>query len=275
MYVMETVTAGPVIEVRKYHTSRYRTPSMPRAKKEKKTCAEQWKVNEKNSVRNLRLLILENFGEEDIRLDLTYEGEEPTEEEAKRRFDNFLLTLRRHYRAAGHELKWIGTSEGQGHRPHHHLLVNNIGWGRREYQALWKWGRIPYKAFRFYDGAPEDAERVAKYLVKETRETYCQKERCQRSRYRCSRNLRKPKVEKQVIQSKTWRDPKPKKGYYIEKPVQYGYTAYGFPYMFYRMIREEDSHSVPDPKRTGTVRCRGRGTGKHAAARKKRVHQGR
>jgi len=55
MYVMETVTAGPVIEVRKYHTSRYRTPSMPRAKKEKKTCAEQWKVNEKNSVRNLRL----------------------------------------------------------------------------------------------------------------------------------------------------------------------------------------------------------------------------
>nr|DAE69766.1 MAG TPA: protein of unknown function DUF1424 [Caudoviricetes sp.] len=271
MYVMETVTAGPVIEVRKYHTARYHHPSMPRSRNCNKTGADQWKVNERNSIRNLRLLILENFQEDDIRLDLTYAGEAPSEAEAKKRLDNFILCLRRHYRAAGHELKWIGTSEGKDHRPHHHLLINNIGWGRREYQALWKWGKIPYNAFRFYDGQPADAERVAKYLVKETRETYCQKERCQRSRYRCSRNLRKPKVEKEIIQSKTWRDPKPKKGYYIEKPVQYGYTAYGFPYMFYRMIREEESVGVPDPQIAGTVRCRGRGTGKHAAARKKRM----
>lgn len=37
MYVMETVTAGPVIEVRKYHTARYHHPSMPRSRNCNKT----------------------------------------------------------------------------------------------------------------------------------------------------------------------------------------------------------------------------------------------
>lgn len=271
MYVQETVQAGPVIEVKKYHTSRYRTPAMPRSKNHERTSAEQWKVNEKNSIRQLRLLILENFKEEDIRIDLTYSGEEPEEEEATHRFNNFLKTLRRHYQKAGHELKWIATTECNGHRIHHHLLVNNIGWSRKSYKDLWKWGDIPYRAFRYYDGRPSDAERVANYLVKETRETFCQKERCQRARYRASRNLRKPRVIKEIIQSKTWRDPKPKKGYYIEKPVQYGYTAYGFPYMFYRMIREEE-HVVSDQNGIGKIRGHRRRKGKHIADRKERLH---
>ena len=54
MYVQETVQAGPVIEVKKYHTSRYRTPAMPRSKNHERTSAEQWKVNEKNSIRQQR-----------------------------------------------------------------------------------------------------------------------------------------------------------------------------------------------------------------------------
>ena len=43
MYVQKTVKAGPVIETRKYHTSRYNTPTMPRSPNSKNTSAEQWK----------------------------------------------------------------------------------------------------------------------------------------------------------------------------------------------------------------------------------------
>nr|DAO38904.1 MAG TPA: protein of unknown function DUF1424 [Caudoviricetes sp.] len=273
MYVKEIVKAGPVIEVKKYHSSRYRTPAMPRTKNKSRTNGDQWIVNERNSIRKLRLLILENFTTDDIRIDLTYAGEEPTEAEATKRLNNFLQTLRRRYKKAGQELKWIVTTECNGHRIHHHILINNIGWGRKEYQALWPWSAIPYRAFTYYDGKPADAERVAKYLVKETRKTYCQKDRCQRSRYRASRNLRKPKIEKEIIKSKTWREPKPVPGYYIEKPVQYGYTAYGYPYMFYRMIREDGDSEIPHQKKPEKDRKHYRRPGKRNHADKERLHE--
>lgn len=275
MYVQETVTAGNVIEVRKYHTSRYRNPAMPRSKNQKKTTAEQWIVNERNSIRKLRLTILENFTVDDIRLDLTYREPEPSEEEATKRLNNFVKALRRRYQKAGQELKWVATTECDGKRIHHHLLINNIGMSRKEYQELWKWGSIPYKAFRYYDGGAEDAARVAKYFVKETRKTFCQKDRCQRTRYRCSRNLRPPKIEKEIIKSKTWKEPKPKKGYYIEQPVQYGYTAFGYPYMFYRMIQEEGNCDVSHTKKHTAVRRHTKRQGKHVDVSEKQVRAGR
>ena len=275
MYVQEVVQAGPVIETRKYHTSRYSIPSIPRAKNHSKTSAEQWVVNERNSIRNLRLLILENFKKDDIRLDLTYEGEEPSEQEATRRLDNFIKTLRRRYHKDGNDLKWTLTTEGQNHRIHHHLLINNIGWSRADYEALWPWSSIPYKAFHYYDGKPEDAERIAKYFVKETRETFVQKDRCQRVRYRHSRNLRKPKVEKTIIQSKTWREPKPKKGYYIEKPVEYGYTAFGFPYMFYRMVKEDYENQVSHQKKSQRTQRHSKRAREHAVGSTKQMLSGR
>ena len=258
MYVQKTVKAGNVIEICKYHTSRYKTPTMPRSKNNKKTTAEQWRVNEKNSIRHLYYLILENFKEEDIRIDLTYREPEPDEWEAKKRLDNFLKNLRRLYHKLGRQLKWIATTECDGHRIHHHMLINNIGLQRKDYKKLWKWSDIPYKAFKYYDGAAADAKRVAEYFVKETRETFCKADAVQKSRYRASRNLRKPEIKKEIIKSKTWREPKAPTGWYIEKPVQYGFTAWGFPYMFYRMIKDsEDESEISNPKKSYSI-CRHR-----------------
>ena len=264
MYVQKTVKAGPVIEITKYHTSRYKTPTMPRSPNSKNTSAEQWKVNEKNSIQNLYYIILENFKEEDIRIDLTYKEPEPEKKEAKNRLDNFLRKLRRLYHKLGEQLKWIATTECKGHRIHHHLLVNNIGLSRSDYKKLWPYGEIPYKAFRFYDGKPDDARRVAEYFVKETRETFCEEDSIQKSRYRASRNLKKPEVKKEIIKSKTWKEPKAPKGYYIQKPVQYGYTAFGFPYMFYRMIRTGvDDDQISNKKKPSGIRRHRRRTGKY------------
>lgn len=272
MYLKKEVVAGKVIEITKYHSSRYKNPCAPKVPNHSKTTKAQWIVNEKNSIDGLRLLLLENFKKEDIRLDLTYAGTEPDEKEATRRVNNFLVTLRRHYQKEGYDLKWVMTTECEGHRIHHHLLVNNIGWGRAEYNKLWKWADLTYKAFRYYDGAPQDAMRVAKYFVKETRKTFAQKDRLQRSRYRASRNLRKPKITKEVIQSKTWKEPRPKKGYYIEKPIEYGYTAFGYPYMFYRMVKEGDGNEVSHQKKSGTVRGNRGRKRKHTAAAEEPMH---
>lgn len=239
-YLKREVEAGDTIEVTKYHSARYPGKNIPRRKKTEKTKLPQWKVNERNSERRLRWLILCNFKEDDIRMDLTYGDEVPNVIQAYTDLTNFFRRLKRLYRRHGHELKWIGTTEWKGHRPHHHVLINNVGLTRKEIAKVWPHAKLNYKSFRLYDGGVEDAARVAKYFIKETRETYCMANVKQKQRWRASRNLIQPKITRTVIHSKSWREtPKPIKGYYIAD-VENGWTRDGYPFQFYRMIREED-----------------------------------
>lgn len=239
-YMQETVIAGNVVEKRKYHSARYPGKKLLRGTNRDKTKLPQWKVNERNAIKRLYWLILTNFSKEDIRLDLTYKGKLPTEAEAYRLLTNFIDRLKRRYKKMGADLKWIAVTECDGHRIHHHLLINNVGIGRSTLAEIWPFAKIDYRSFRYYDGEREDAERVAAYFVKETRETYCQADTIQKQRWRASRNLKPPQIIKQVIQSKSWRtDPKPLAGYYI-RDVKNGITEDGYPFQFYRMIREDD-----------------------------------
>lgn len=238
-YHEKTVIAGNVIEKYKYHSSRCPGQKLLRGKNREKTKEPQWKVNARNSYRRLYWLILNNFKEEDIRMDLTYEGDEPDEKRAYKDLTNYIARLKRLYRKYGHELKWIAVTECRGHRIHHHVLINNIGLGRKELAAVWPFAKVSYKAFRYYDGGYEDAQRVAAYFIKETRETYCQEDTVQKQRWRASRNLKPPTVITKVIQSKTWREtPRPIKGYYVQG-LRNGQRADGYPFQSYRLIRED------------------------------------
>lgn len=237
-YICETVIAGDVIEKKKYFAPRCPGMKLQRRKNEKKTSDEQWVINERRSIKNLYYLILTNFKREDIRLDLTYREPEPTPEEAKEHFNKFIRKVREIYKKLGHALKWIATTEHDGHRIHHHILLNNVGLTRADYDKLWPHSKLSYKSFRYYDGEAEDADRVSKYLVKETRETFCKADAIQKRRWTSSRNLQKPIIKKEIIQSKKWTDrPKAVKGYYVQQPIKSGYTPYGYPYQWYRMIR--------------------------------------
>lgn len=249
MPYMEQITiAGPVREVRKYHSSRYPGRRMERVPKSEETSEPQKIINRRNAKRNLYWKILANFVREDIRIDLTYAGTAPDIEDANRNLTNFINRLKRLYKRKGRQLKWIAVTEYDGHRVHHHLLINNVGIFRAEINEIWPFCNIRYNAFRFYDGGEEDAARVASYLIKETNNTYKKKGAVQKTRYRCSRNLKKPKIIKKVIHSKTWTDrPKAIKGYYIQQPVEYGHMGDGYPYQVYRMIREEAVENVSDP----------------------------
>lgn len=238
-YHEKTVIAGKVIEKYKYHSSRCPGQRIARGQNREKTAMPQWKVNEKNAYRRLYRLILTNFKEEDIRIDLTYAGDVPDEKRAYKDLTNYIARLKRLYRKNGHELKWIAVTEYKGHRIHHHVLINAIGLGRKELASVWPFAKVSYKAFRYYDGGYEDAQRVAAYFIKETRETYCQKDSVQKQRWRASRNLKQPKIITKVIQSKTWREtPRPIKGYYVQG-LQNGWSADGYPIQSYRLIRED------------------------------------
>lgn len=251
-YISKTIIAGNVIEKYKYFAPRCPGIKLARGKNINTTSEEQWVVNEKRSIQNLYYLILVNFKKEDIRLDLTYRNLPSTPKQAKIFFDKFIRRVRDLYKKLGHVLKWIATTEYDGHRIHHHVLLNNIGLTRKEYNQLWDHAELSYKAFRYYDGGVEDAQRLSKYLVKETRETFCKADAIQKRRWRSSRNLKKPIIKKEVIHCKSWTDkPKSKKGYYVQM-VQSGYTAFGYPFQWYRMIRE-DEEDEPNQKKRRTI----------------------
>lgn len=248
-YNEKTIIAGPIIEKYKYHSSRFPGQRLQKGKNKDKTKLPQWKVNERNAIKWLYYLILNNFKEEDIRMDLTYAGEEPDEKRAYKDLTNFIARLKRLYKKHGQELKWIATTECKGHRTHHHILINNIGLGRRDLAPVWPFAKVSYKAFRFYDGGYEDAQRVAAYFVKETKETYCQADAVQRQRWRASRNLEPPVIITKVIQSKTWREtPRPVQGYYL-KDLENGWRDDGYPYQSYRLVREDGDGNIYYPKK--------------------------
>lgn len=72
----------------------------------------------------MRRIILTNFKRDDIYLTLTYADEPESYWVAKSKISKFLRAMRRKYRKAGKELKYIYTTESRGKRIHHHLLLN-------------------------------------------------------------------------------------------------------------------------------------------------------
>ncbi len=187
------------------------------------------KVNSKRREENLRRIILTNFKRDDVYLTLTYAEEPESYEDAKKKLSKFLRTLRRKYRKAGKELKYIYTTESRGKRIHHHLLLNyEDGFCSRDLiQECWKEGMINYYAYLHYDGGPDDAKRMASYLIKETGRTIGEGE--QKRSYIPSRNLKKPKVYYRTIHSRNWKErPSSPKGMELYEVIN-TYTNEGYP----------------------------------------------
>lgn len=215
-------------EVKKYHTPRL-GGKKTRLPNYNPTPDDVKKVNQKRREEKLRRIILTNFKRDDVYLTLTYAKEPESYKEAKKKLSKFLRTLRRKYRKAGKELKYIYTTESRGKRIHHHLLLNyeNGVCSRELVQECWKEGIINYYAYLHYDGGTEDARRMASYLIKETGRSI--REGDQKVSYVPSRNLKKPKVYYRTIQSKSWKEkPIPPKGMELYEIIN-TYTNEGYP----------------------------------------------
>ena len=97
------------IEVEERHTYKYRSPGMKREKKMKLTPLQMQEVNRKNKEKICRRRLRKYFRENDYFVCLTYKREErPTDmTEAKKDFSDAMRVIRREYRKAGHEVRWI------------------------------------------------------------------------------------------------------------------------------------------------------------------------
>lgn len=237
-YVQETVKAGNVTEISKYHTRKYQVPKGKRNKNTGITTLGQEKINERRAEKKLRLLIYANFREDDLYLTLTYGKEKPEPEEAKTILAKFLRKLRAAYKKAGQVLKYIAVTEYKNKRIHHHLLINQSDHcKKREIERLWGYG---YQVAKLYGGTHEDGERLASYFVKETNNTFNAPDKVHGLRWVASKNLVHPEPDTKVVKAGTWKKkPVPPTGYRIET-MREGVTSDNYEYQFYRMVRIEE-----------------------------------
>lgn len=234
-YKQMTIKAGDVIEVIKYQDWAHGfRKNHSRRKKRKRSTEAQMLRNARKAEDELRWKINAGCEAGDYHIILTYGGDAPTAEEAKRLLKNYMDRLRRLYAKTGHIFQWLAVTEYQGKRIHHHLILKQ-GPELFEIVKRWKHGRPKVVML---DGSGNYGD-LAAYLIKETARTFRDPDASCKKRWTCSRNWPKPTITKKVIRRHQWaKSPRPIKGYYIDKSKTYeGVTAEGYPYQRYTMVR--------------------------------------
>lgn len=235
-YLKEVCIAGNTKEITKRFSSRYGIRNINRSKNSEPTPEAVKKINQRNAETKLRRLINTNFTKNDIHVVLTYRKEErPEPKAAKKQLTNFLRRLKRRYIKLGSVLKYIAVTEYKGKAIHHHLIINSVD--IRDIQDLWAFGKMRPT----YMDDKGDYAQLASYLIKETSKTF-NADDAQGRRWNASQNLKQPKITKTIVAANKFRkDPKPEKGYYIDKDsIRIGqHEVTGMFYQFYRMIKLE------------------------------------
>lgn len=237
MYFKTSVKAGATIEVIKSYSKRVGVKT--RSNKKMVTKEEMQKINQMNAERKMRLKLNANFGVDDLFITLTYpKDKRPSPEQAKKNIKRLLDNLRKEFKKLGVELKYINVTEYQGKAIHHHLVINHIEGidVSKIVRNLWKFGR---PNFKYLDDTGQYKD-LAAYLIKETSKSFKENDGGHRQRYSCSRNLIMPESKTQIVKkSARWTpDPKPIKGYYIDKDTVYnGIDPFtGLAYQKYTMV---------------------------------------
>lgn len=236
-YTKKVYRYKDVEEVERVHAGRIGKGGR-REKRRLPTPEEMEKINERNAVIKLRRKIHANFEPGDLWLTLTYrQGCCPTPEEARKKIRNYLERLRRAYRKAGAECKWILTTEYMNKRIHHHLILCDLpdGTGAKLAAGKWNDGGVHCK-FLYEDGQYEN---LAAYIVKETQKHFREPGYQAKSRYTCSRNLIEPQAVRKIMKRDNWPDePRVPKGFYLDgDSLHNGVNKLGFRYQYYRLIR--------------------------------------
>lgn len=216
-----------------------------RSRRTKATPEQVKKQNRINKTNYVRRKIKLNFEANDYWLTFTFqEKQERTSAEVKGYLSKMIGKLRKEYRRAGTELKWISRVEiGKYGGIHAHMIINRI---RGEtgtdllIQNAWEHGRV-FFSLLYEEGG---FKKLAEYLVKPPLEEH-QDDKGLRS-YSCSRNLKKPEPERKYYRRWTVKKlleegPVAKPGYYIDKDsIVQGENRYtGYSYMKYTEVRLE------------------------------------
>ena len=200
-----------------------------RSPKRKATKEEIAKQNQRNREKYVRRLMKENYKPGDLWCTLKYpQGYRSSIENIEKDMKNFLQCMRRAYKKAGTELKFIYRMEiGSEGGIHIHIVINRLPSGNTDLliQEKWKHGRVNYQTIYEQGGYA----RLANYIVKGYEEEqykqlsfFPEKEQKKLRKHSTSRNLKKPKPKVKEFKRRTMKKilaegPKPTKGFYIDK----------------------------------------------------------
>lgn len=234
------IKEGYILEITK--TKRLPVKNRLRCIKMNTTSEQQEKRNIKYAINLLRLLLLQNFNENDLYCTLTYD-KPVAGEEAKKHLANFRKRLQRLAKKLDVEAKYIVVTEiGGKNKIHHHIIIHT---SRNiikvsHIRDIWKNGFVKIK---LYGGTLQDAENLGNYFIKKNRNAFYILPNIYKKRWNSSQNLQKPQRPTAVIHHKTWKiQPKTKKGYYLDThSIINGFYEFDsgveYEYQFYRLIR--------------------------------------
>lgn len=265
-YLEKVIDRGNVIEIQKYINGRYGLKEKrKKAAAQRTTPEEQLRWQSKEAMRKVWRLLRdrENFSPGDLWVTLTYpQKSTPDSETVKKNIKEFLKRIRRKYKQAGKECKYI-FSVGRGKRGaiHLHMVLTKIDTEilATAWQNIVNHGDWVHVHIEHLDRS-QNWQQVAAYLIKNGEETFLSDDPIIKKRFSASRNLREAKPKARVIRAKTWKkEPPERKGYYINKNLSYsGVNRYGYPmqYTVYVKLRG-DAYESEEGGETGRhVLCR-------------------
>lgn len=209
----------------------------PRLPKQKVTPEEVKRNNLRMAKAKLRMLIDNNFTQDDYYLTLTFKHEVDPEE-AKKAIKKFIRDVRKEYKKQGKELKYIYIAEERG-KIHFHLLINHeIEITTVMMRKLWSHG---FTDIRLYRGTAEDAIAMAEYFTKERKvvDEDNEKEKAFNRTWIKSNNVKPPEEKVRTVRATEWKaEVNVPDGYYLDKEsYMEGVNNMGYPYRFYRLIK--------------------------------------
>lgn len=211
-----TLQAGKLIFTKVTTKKREKGQLNKRGKKKNPTSEEVMAHNQRYAERDLSIKLHANFGPGDLHLVLTYSGEEPSKEQAKKNLEKFKRQLAKLYKAQDIPLKWIEVTEYENKRIHHHFVVSKFN-DVFKIADIWPHGYV--RPTRLDDTG--DYRKLAAYLIKETSKTFRNPDAFAKRRYHCSRTVTVPNARVEEVSIEQVFEPKATKGYQIDQDTIY------------------------------------------------------
>lgn len=187
-YREQKFECGDFLEVNIYPV--FESPVQGRRRAKRNPTREvQQALNRLNSAKEVNRVICANFTNQDYYITLTFKGDPPDLERAKKDVANFLKKLERMMRRKGlGKPKWIKTIEvgAKSGRIHVHMVISG-GLLPVDYQRLWGKGYVDCKPLMF--GA-DGVMGLSRYFVKQSRNVLGDEHKAKS--WSCSRNCIRP-----------------------------------------------------------------------------------
>lgn len=187
-YREQKFECGEFLEVNIYPV--FQSPVRGRRRAKRKPTREvQQALNRLNAAKEVNRVICANFTNQDYYITLTFKGDPPDLERAKKDVANFLKKLERMMRRKGlGKPKWIKTIEvgAKSGRIHVHMVISG-GLLPVDYQRLWGKGYVDCKPLMF--GA-DGVMGLSRYFIKQSRNVPGDEHKAKS--WSCSRNCIRP-----------------------------------------------------------------------------------